>query len=127
MLFDTDVLIWCFRGNEKAAKLIEQCKEQKVVYIVNYMELIQGARSGREKRLIQAFLTDFNFIVLPLTDNIGKRASIYSEQYALKNGIQMADALVAATAIENATQLCTSNRKHYSCIDDLSLKLFKAI
>lgn len=125
MLFDTDVLIWCFRGNENAAKRIDTYTAEKLLSIVSYMELFQGARSSREKKFIHSFLSDFDFTVLPLSENIGKRASIYIEEYALKHGIQMADALIAATAIENGSELCTSNYKHFSCIEDLALKGFK--
>jgi len=124
MLFDTDVLIWCFRGNEKAAKRIDRESGERLLSIVSYMELIQGARNNREKKLIHSFLADVNFIVLPLSENIGKRASIYIEEYALQHGIQMADALIAATAMENGSVLCTSNYKHFKCIKDLSLDVF---
>lgn len=125
MLFDTDVLIWCFRGNENAARRIDSESGDRLLSIVSYMELLQGARKSLEKKWIHSFLSDFNFTVLPLTENIGKRASIYIEEYALKHGIQMADALIAATAIENGSELCTSNYKHFKCIEDLSLKTFK--
>mgnify|MGYP006103484609 CR=1 FL=1 len=125
MLFDTDVLIWCFKGNDNAAKRIDTDSGERLLSIVSYMELIQGGRNSKEKKLIHSFLSDFDFTVLPLSENIGKRASIYIEEYALKHGIQMADALIAATAIENGTDLCTSNYKHFKCIEDLSLKTFK--
>ena len=125
MLFDTDVLIWCFRGNESAARSIDSDSGDRLLSIVSYMELIQGARNSQEKRWIHSFLSDFDFTVLPLSENIGKRASIYIEEYALKHGIRMADALIAATAIENGFKLCTSNFKHFNCIEDLSLKTFK--
>ena len=125
MLFDTDVLIWCFRGNEKAANRIDRESGERLLSIVSYMELIQGARNNREKKLIHSFLADVNFTVLPLSENIGKRASIYIEEYALQHGIQMADALIAATAMENGSVLCTSNYKHFKCIKDLSLDVFK--
>ncbi len=125
MLFDTDVLIWCFRGNENAARLIDSESGDRLLSIVSYMELLQGARNSQEKKWIHSFLSDFAFTVLPLSENIGKRASIYIEEYALKHGIQLADALIAATAMENGSNLCTSNYKHFKCIEDLSLKTFK--
>ncbi len=125
MLFDTDVLIRCFRGNVNAARLIDSESGDRLLSIVSYMELLQGARNSQEKKWIHSFLSDFAFTVLPLSENIGKRASIYIEEYALKHGIQMADALIAATAMENGSKLCTSNYKHFKCIEDLSLKTFK--
>jgi len=42
MIFDTDILIWVQRGNEKAARLIEKT-EDRYLSIQSYMELLQGA------------------------------------------------------------------------------------
>ncbi len=69
MLFDTDVLIWVFRGSEKAAKLVDETTGRHLS-IVTYMELLQGARDRQELRTIRAFLADFGFRMLPLTENI---------------------------------------------------------
>ena len=124
MLFDTDVLIWVFKGNEKAAKLVEATAERSLS-IVTYMELLQGVRDKRELKAVRGFLSDFAFQALPLTENIGHRASIYMEEYALKVGMCMADALIAATAVENQFTLSTGNRRHYKPINDLDVKLFR--
>jgi len=124
MLFDTDVLIWVLRGNTKAARTVDAAA-MRAVSTVTYMELVQGARDKRELKAIRSFLTDLAFQVLPLTENIGHRASIYMEQYALSVAIGMADALVAATAVEAGMTLCTGNRKHYRAIKDLDIKVFR--
>jgi len=47
MMFDTDILIWVQRGNEKAAKLIEK-NEVRFLSIQSYMELLQGAKNKTE-------------------------------------------------------------------------------
>ena len=124
MLFDTDVLIWVFRGNARAAGLVERTPE-RLLSTVTYIELLQGARDQREAKCIRSFLSDFGFRVLPLTENIGHRASIYIEEYGLKAGMRMGDALVAATAVENRVVLCTGNRKHYRPIGELEMKVFR--
>jgi len=124
MLFDTDVLIWVLRGNEKAARAVHGAPDRRIS-IVSYMELVQGARDRAELRQIQAFLSDCRFQAVPLSENIGHRASIYVEQYGLSMGLALADALIAATAVENRLALCTGNRKHYRPIRDLLLKPFR--
>lgn len=124
MLLDTDILIWVFRGNAKAAELVDSITERSIS-IITYMELIQGARNRQELKDIKGFLSDYGFEVLPLTENIGHRASIYLEEYGLKMALCSADALVAATATEYGMALCTANRKHYKPIRDLDLKLFR--
>jgi len=124
MLFDTDVLIWFFRGDEKAARLIDGAPDRQVS-VVSYMELLQGARDKREAHAIKSFLADFAFQMVPLTENIGHRASIYMEEHGLKSGMGLADALLAATAMESRLTLCTANQKHYKAIRDLDLKIFR--
>ena len=124
MLFDTDVLIWVFRGNLSAARTVESADE-RAVSVVSYMELLQGSRNAEETKAIKAFLSEFDFEVLPLTENIGHRASIYMEEYVLKYGMCVADALLAATAVENGLVFCTGNAKHYKPVRDLSLKVFR--
>jgi len=123
MLFDTDVLIRVFRGDRKAAGTVDKAPE-RYVSVVTYMELLQGARNKREAKSIKDFLSDF-FHMLPLTENIGHRASIYMEEYGLKSGLRLGDALIAATAVENNLTLCSGDRKHYRVINELSLKHFK--
>ena len=124
MIFDTDVVIWVFRGHEGAAKLVESTHDRQIS-IVAYMEFIQGARNRQELKKIKNFLTEHAFQTLPLTENIGHRASVYMEEYTLKTALYMADALIAATAIEHHSTLCTANRKHYRAISELSLKIFR--
>ena len=124
MLFDTDVLIWVFRGNREAAKVLER-SDQRQVSVVTYMELLQGSRDRREVKTVKGFLVDFAFRMVPLSENIGHRAAIYMEEYGLKVAMCMADALVAATAVEMQLTLCTGNRKHDRPIGELEICVFR--
>ena len=124
MLFDTDVLIWALRGSKRAAKMIDD-DDDRFISAVNYMELMQGARDKREQTLIKQFLNTLDFTVLPITEAISHRAMIFIEEYALKSGIQLADALVFATACEHSLTLCSANQKHFRSIRSLDSKVFK--
>lgn len=124
MIFDTDVLIWFLLGNLKAARAID-AEEQRGISLVTYMELLQGSKNKQEARDIKAFLKDFGFSTLPLSQNIGHRASIYVEEYALSHSIGVADALVAATAVEENEVLLSANTKHFKCVQELQLKPFR--
>jgi predicted nucleic acid-binding protein len=124
MLIDTDVLIWVFRGNLRAAKLVESIPERRIS-IVTYLELIQGARDRDELRHIKSFLTAFGLEVQPLSENIGHRASIYIEEHGRGIAMRLPDALIAATAVEHGLTLCTGNRRHYQAVRELAIKAFR--
>jgi len=124
MIFDTDVLTWYLRGNRKAARAVD-AEDARSISLVSYMELLQGARNKQEAHAIKGFLKDFGFTTLPLSENIGYRASIYVEEYALAHAIGVADALVAATAVEECESLLSANTKHFRCIKELQLKQFR--
>ena len=124
MLFDTDVLIFVQRGNVKAAKKIEDATN-RYISVQTYMELLQDADNKKQHIEILDFLKTFNFKILPLSENIGYRASIYVEEYGLSHGVRAADAIIAATAVENGTTLMSANRKHFKPIKELQFKQFK--
>ncbi len=124
MIYDTDILIWVQRGNEKAAKLIEK-DDDKYLSIQSYMELLQGAKNKTHHKLVKDFISEFEFAILPLTENIGHRALIYVEEYTLSSNMRAGDAIIAATAIENNIMLVSSNVKHFKVVKELQLKTFK--
>ena len=124
MIYDTDILIWVQRGNNKAAKLIDK-DDDKYLSIQSYMELLQGAKNKTHHKYIKDFINEFEFSILPLTENIGHRALIYVEEYALSSNMRAGDAIIAATAIENNITLVSSNVKHFKVVKELQLKIFK--
>lgn len=124
MIYDTDIFIWIQQGNKKAASLVNKDNE-RFLSIQTYMELLQCAGNKKQHKITKEFLNSYNFTVLPLSENIGHRASIYVEEYSLSNGIRSGDAIIAATAIENGMKLVSSNHKHFKPIEDLNLKVFK--
>ena len=124
MIFDSDVLIWHFRGNAKASRLVDRTVARSVS-VITYMELLRGARDRREVLKIQRFLAELRLNVMPLSQAIGHRASIYIEEYGLKAGMEVADALIAATAVEADRVLVTGNRKHFQPVRDLEILTFR--
>ena len=124
MILDTDVLIWVSRGHPGAARTIDAANH-RALSIVSLMELLQGARSKQEAAQIRRSLRQLEFRILPLSESIGAIASALIEQHALAHGLQLADALIAATAIESGLQLCTANAKHFRPIRALSRVAFR--
>ncbi|MBR4519495.1 MAG: PIN domain-containing protein [Victivallales bacterium] len=123
MLFDSDVLIWMFRGSRKAAQMILDEPERKMS-IINYMEVLQGAKNKIHLLTMKHNFMHLHFDILPVTEAISHRASILVEEHALFDGLHVTDALIAATACEHHLTLCTANQKHMKNIAGLDFLLF---
>ncbi|MBO7655707.1 MAG: type II toxin-antitoxin system VapC family toxin [Kiritimatiellae bacterium] len=115
MIFDTDVMIWAFRGDTKALDAIDAAPRRSVSAIT-YMELLQGARNKSEIRSIKRFLSTLGFVTHPVTANISARAIAIMELTALKNDLGVADALIAATSLETGDALLSGNVKHFKAV-----------
>jgi predicted nucleic acid-binding protein len=124
VLIDTDVLIWLFRGKASAHKILEKAPSVSLSTIT-YMELIQGVRNKEEFRLMRQTIHEQQWNILPLSENISHRATVYIENYSLSHGLQLADALIAASAVESGAALLTANTKHYRMIPDINLKSYR--
>jgi predicted nucleic acid-binding protein len=124
MIFDTDVMIWFFRGKDKVADLISSASD-RAVSCVTYAELIQGARNKAEIKMMQKLLREWDFQILMLDATLSQKAMFYVEEYALSHGVQWPDALIASTVLQREETLMTANAKHFTCIPGLQLKLFK--
>lgn len=125
VLFDTDVLIWYFRGLETAAEIIEKTPfEQRYTSSVCVMELIQGCRNKKELKDINAFFKE-NFQHIVHCDNeISEKAMLLLKTYALSHGLRTVDAIIAATAIVRKALFATCNYRHFSMMEDIELIRF---
>ena len=124
MLIDTDVLIWFLRGQSSARDAIGECRSVELS-TVTYMELVQGVRDKEELRRLRRTIRLNEWRILPLTEDIGARATMYVESYALSDGIRVADALIAASAVQSGAALMTANIRHYKCIPDIELEQYR--
>jgi predicted nucleic acid-binding protein len=122
-LIDTDVIIWNWRGDEAAAAFL--AAEPFAISAVTYMELVQGMRNARELKNLRADLTLWQATTLPITKTISERAVKLVEEHFLAHHLQLADALIAATAIEHKLAIVTSNTKHFRAIKALRIEGFK--
>ena len=123
MLIDTDVLIWCLPGNPRAIKALDEI-ELRFISQITRMELIVGCRDKSEITLLKRFLSDGNFRIIPLSQEIGNRADLYLEEKHLSHGVGLPDAMIAATASLQGKPLLTGNAKHFRCFQDITLKRF---
>ena len=125
MIFDTDVMIWAFRGNTKALDSIDAAAE-RAISAVTYMELLQGVRNKREMISMKRFLSTLGFSVLPVTANISSRALSIMENTALRSDLGVCDALIFATALDMGNTLLSGNAKHFKEVPLLDAVAFRA-
>lgn len=123
MVIDTDVLIWYMRGSKKAYRVIEN-SSNFFISVVTYMELVQGLRNKTELNELRKALRGWNTKILYVSEEISAKAMFYVEQHFLSHSIQLADALIGATAIAYGLPVLTGNDKHYKAIKDIQIKKF---
>ena len=123
-LVDTDVLIWNLRGNPAAAALLDGHRGF-ALSAVTWMELVQGVRDGLELRTLRQALTFWQADIIHVTESISARACYLVEEHTLAQSLQLADALIAATALELGRPLITANDRHYRFIPQLELRVFR--
>ncbi len=124
MLVDTDVLIWYLKGNENAYQVIEN-SSNFFISVVTYMELVQGMRNKKELNNFRKALHIWNAKILYISEEISAKAMFYVEQHFLSHSMQLADALIGATAIAYGNPVLTGNDKHYNVLKDLEIKRFR--
>ena len=88
------------------------------------MELAQGCRDKAELERVKKALNGSGVQIAPATASICERAMRLIDLHALSDGLRLADALIAATALEHGLTLLTANFKHFSPIDGLSVERF---
>ena len=91
---------------------------------VSYLEVLQGIRNKAELHAVQKMFEQRSAKVLPITEAITLGATGLMESLTLSHGLQMGDALIAATAIEHQLPVLSANLKHFSAIEKLKLEPF---
>lgn len=124
MIIDTDVLIWYMKGNEKAYKAVENTPNFNIS-VVTYMELVQGMRNKNELNNLRRALHGWNTKILYISEEISVKAMFFVEQHYLSHSVQLADALIGATAISHGFPILTGNDKHYKILKDVQIKKFR--
>ena len=124
MLVDTDVLIWYMRGNQRAYNTIEAINNF-FVSVVTYIELVQGMKNKNELNCLRNSLREWETKLLYISEEISSKAMFYVEQHYLSHSLQLADALIGATAVAYGLPILTGNDKHYNIIKGIQIKKFR--
>jgi len=114
VLVDSDILIEV--GRARSMEILAQWarladSDDVVLYSpVTAAELWAGVRP-REAAALSRLLD--SLLCVAIDAEIGRQAGDYLRIYTKSHGLELADALIAASAVRNQAALWTRNRKHY--------------
>jgi predicted nucleic acid-binding protein len=114
-LVDTNVFSKIFKSDIRLKQFVES--QNAVICATVYIENLQGSKSNQEKQLIKKYLDNFPRILT--NELISTTAIELIETYSNSHGLLLADALIAATALENDLTVLTYNIADFQFIKDL--------
>ena len=117
ILLDTDVLVDFFRGYSKAVGFVNAHSERIILSSIVVAELYAGVKGDAEQTALEDFVSLFR--VVPVSAEIAKTGGLYKRDYGKSHGVGLADAILAATAEAENTELKTLNTKHYPMLKGL--------
>ena len=121
ILCDTNVIIEILKGNERTIKIIESIGLENIaISSVTVMELYFGALNKRELSKIKKHLKALN--IMHFDNDISELAVSMIESYSKSHGLQIPDAIIAATVLSFEMKLFTLNLKDFKYIDGLNLQ-----
>ncbi len=123
MLVDTDVLIWHLRGYPQATRRLDQI-DALMLSAVSCLEVLQGTRNKAELVAVKKMLQRRAATLLPVSEAITQRAIDLMKSITLSHGLQMGDALLAATALDHGLPVLTGNVKHFGAVEGLKVEAF---
>ena len=116
-LLDTDILIEVLRNNKQVAEQLKSLQRSgdAVCYSpITKAEIHHGLRDGEETRTARLFEA---MECLNIDDATGEKAGEYLRTFRKSHGLELADALIAASAFQEQATFITFNRRHYPMTD----------
>jgi predicted nucleic acid-binding protein len=111
LLLDTDIIIDLLRGYKKAVDFFSSHAQEINFSAVSVAEIYTGIRTSTEERAVERLFATFS--VLPVTVDIARIAGKFSQVFRNSHGVEIPDALIAATCSTHAMSLSTLNCRHY--------------
>lgn len=118
VLVDSDILIEVSRGRDVSivSRWTRLSASDTVILFspITEAELWAGARPAEHDRLEALFAA---LLCAAADARVGRRAGDYLRRYHKSHGVELGDAIIAATAVATGAALWTRNRKHYPMKD----------
>ncbi len=120
ILCDTNIFIYAFNGrSDTISKLNTIGFDNILLSSITVMELFQGM--GNKTELAQMKKKIGYYDVVQIDAAISEKAIQLIEKYKLSHGLEIPDAIIAATSIEYEIPLFTYNVKDFNFIPKLIL------
>lgn len=123
ILVDTDILVDYLRGIPSAVQYLEATNADLNLSVVNVAELHAGVRD-HERDAVNTLLGCFK--IIPLNTEIAIRGGLLRRDFGKSHGVELADALIAATVESIGCTLATLNRKHYPMFSSVTIPYTKS-
>ncbi len=111
---DSDILIWHLRGEQKALDLLTKLRDREKFELwtgaMQRAEVVFFMRPVEEEPT-HLFLSQFK--TAPVDQQITDKAGELYRRWNPRNGTDVNDALLAATAMQAGGKIYTLNSKHY--------------
>ena len=110
-LLDSDVLIWLLRGRRETLQRLERFGGPFGVSVISQAEIWAGARDSEHRQIDELFLS---LTAYPVDQAVAASAGRLLRQHQRRDRLlELADALIAATAITHGLTLVTYNVSHF--------------
>jgi tRNA(fMet)-specific endonuclease VapC len=120
VLSDTNILIELYKNNSKIISSLQSIGEENIaISSITAGELIFGALNKKETQTIRKDIE--GLILFHMNEAITVKFIELMLKYSKSHGLDVPDALIAATAIVNDVKLYTLNSKDFKYIDELKL------
>ena len=120
VICDTNVFGHYFIGHESTANEIKRIGEANILLpSVAWMEILRGSADSKAQTIIEKRIARFS--VIHIDENISVRATQLIQAYHLSHGLNIPDALIAATALELDLELFTYNTKDFKFLPNIRL------
>ena len=118
VLIDSDVVIEVLRGRDRAIlaqwSVLAASTSPILVSPITFAEVGAGARASETQTISQFFAL---VTCVAIDQEIGRLAGEYLRRFSKSHNLKIADALIAASAVQNQATLWSRNRKHYPMPD----------
>lgn len=113
IILDSDIIIEILRENRKIADLLKSMSKKNIRFLYSPVVLAE-VRAGMRPQEKEITMGLFNAMeCIPINKEMGEKAGDYLNHFHRSHGVELGDALIAASATMEGAGLMTLNRKHY--------------